>query len=248
MYLIIDTSTKYAAAGLWHDGALVRTAAWRSRRHHTVELMPAIERLLNEESASPDSLQGIAVATGPGGFSALRAGLSAAKGLAFALALPVAGVNSLEASAYPYRNLGYPVCAMLPLGRDLLAWARFQQGPNGWRRSTPDRLGPIDALLQRRGRHTLFCGEGAAAYSERLADAMGSKAHLAEEATPLTRLLGVALLGAARLAAGDTEPLASLQAHYLRSPGITQPKPLRAIVLGSPRRKPGRKREPQQPS
>ena len=93
MYLIIDTSTKHAAAGLWRDGLLVRTAAWRSRRHHTVELMPAIERLLAEESASPDSLLGIAVATGPGGFSALRAGLSVAKGLAFALSLLLAAAG-----------------------------------------------------------------------------------------------------------------------------------------------------------
>ena len=236
MYLIVDTSTKHGAVGLWRDGSLVRTAAWRSRYHHTVELMPAIEHLLGQESLTADGLQGIAVATGPGGFSALRAGLSVTKGLAFALSLPVAGVNTLEASAYPYRDLGFPVCPLLQLSRDLVAWARFQQTPTGWRRRAPDRLGPLEALLKHRGRHTLFCGEGAASFHSQLATAMGPLAHLAGEPSPQLRLSGVALLGADRLAAGDHDTLSSLRPHYLRAPGITKPKPPRVMAYGSPRR------------
>ena len=236
MYLIIDTSTRHGAVGLWHDDRLARAMAWHARHNHTAELMPAIEAILGQEGLSVSDLQGVAVATGPGGFSALRAGLSVAKGLALGLALPLAGVSSLEASAYPYRDLGYPICALLEAGRDLVAWARFQQSVEGWHRRTQDRITPAETLLSARGRHTLFCGEGVAAYGRRLAEAMGARAHLAQEPNPLARLMGVATLGALRLAAGDHDSLASLQPHYLRAPSITTPRTPHPIRYGSPGR------------
>ena len=232
MYLIIDTTTRHGAVGLWRDGYLVRSASWHARHNHTAELMPAIDAALAHEEAEVSDLQGVAVATGPGGFSALRAGLSVAKGLALGLPLPVVGISSLEASAYPHRDLGYPVCALLESGRGLVAWARFQQTSQGWRRRTPDRITDEDTLLSARGRHTLFCGEGVAAYSHRLMEALGARAHLVQEPAPLGRLLGLAALGAARLEAGEHDRAASLQPHYLRAPGITTPKPPRPVKYG----------------
>ena len=173
------------------------------------------------------------MATGPGGFSALRAGLSVVKGLAFALSLPVVGVSTLEASAYPYRDLGYPICALLEAGRSLVAWARFQQTAQGWRRRTPDRVTASEALLGATGRHTLFCGEGLPLHRERLAEAMGARAHFAQEPAPPLRVLGLALLGAARLDAGESDRLASLQPRYLRAPGITRPREPRPVRRGA---------------
>ena len=237
MYLIVDTSTKHGAVGLWRDGSLVRTAAWRSRYHHTVELMPAIEHLLGQESLTADGLQGIAVATGPGGFSALRAGLSVTKGLAFALSLPVAGVNTLEASAYPYRDLGFPVCPLLQLSRDLVAWARFQQDAHGVAAPRPRPPRPAGSAAEAPGEATpSSVARAQASFHSQLATAMGPLAHLAGEPSPQLRLSGVALLGADRLAAGDHDTLSSLRPHYLRAPGITKPKPPRVMAYGSPRR------------
>lgn len=237
MRLIIDTSTKNAGIALWSDDRLVRTTTWQSRKHHTVELMPAIQRLLEEESMAPNDLKAVAVAIGPGGFSALRAGISVAKGLGFALSIPVSGINTLEAAAYPYRHLGHPICSILQLGRDLVSWARFNQSSLGWTRMHPDKIGSIETLLEQKGRHTIFCGEGLYEHREELTKVMGQKAHLAGEATAIERLLGIALLSNAQSTLGTTTPLASLQAHYLRAPRITEAKAPRPIILGSPQRK-----------
>lgn len=223
-YLIIDTSTQSGGVGVWRDGELKRTLAWRSRNNHTSELMPAIGIVLAGAGLTPADLQGLAVAHGPGGFSALRSGLGVAKGLAFAAGLPVVGVSSLEATAFSFRGLGYPVCAVIEAGRGAVAWASFAATPDSWRRRTPDRVTEIDALLMRTGRHTLFCGEGAELYADQLRRALGPRAHLASKAGPAARLEGLAELGARRLDAGDAEPLASLQPHYLRPPGITPAK------------------------
>ena len=99
-YLVIDTSTRYGAAAVWRDG-LSRSVSWRSRNNHTAELMPAVRWLTEAEGIAPDALDGVVVSVGPGGFSALRTGIGVAKGLAVAWSLPVAGVSTLEASAYP---------------------------------------------------------------------------------------------------------------------------------------------------
>ncbi len=243
MYLVIDTSTRHGAVGLWRDAGLVRIAAWTSPHNHTSELMPAVEAVLAGAGATPSEIQGIAVAHGPGGFSALRAGLGVAKGLAFALSVPAVGVSTLEATAYPYRDVGLPLCAVIEAGRGLVAWARFQAsagGPETWLRRTPDRVTPIERLLAASGRHVLFCGEGAEAYADQLREAMGRRAHFAGNGQPASRLHGLGELGAQRLDAGEGAALSELRPRYLRAPGITQPRPPSAVRKGRSRCGPGR--------
>jgi tRNA threonylcarbamoyladenosine biosynthesis protein TsaB len=224
VYLIIDTSTHNGAVGLWREGVLFRTVAWSSRNNHTAELMPAVDALLGTASAVPGGLAGLIVARGPGGFSALRAGFGVAKGLAFSVSLPIAGISSLEATAYPFGGLGMPVCPLIGAGRGLVAWARFQRTDAAWLRRTPDRVTSIEALLAARGRHMLFCGEATHALAEDLREAMGDRAHIVEPHSPGLRLEGLAALGAARLDNGDADPIASLRPHYLRAPSIGQPR------------------------
>ena len=223
MYLVIDTSTHNGAVGLWRGDGLARTTAWSTRNNHTAELMPAVQGLLDAEQAAPADLTGVIAARGPGGFSALRAGLAVAKGLAFAVSAPLVGVSTLAATAYAFRGAGLPVCPLISAGRDLVAWARFQQTDEGWVRRAPDRVMPVGRLLAARGRHALFCGEGAHDYAEELRAAMGARAHIVEPGGPGLRIEGLAALGAARLDSGDDDDVASLRPHYLRAPAIGRP-------------------------
>lgn len=232
LYLAIDTSTRYGGVALWSHGAIVRTNAWYSRHNHTSELMPAVEAILEAAGARMTDLTGIAVAQGPGGFSALRSGLGAAKGLAFAASLPIVGISTVEASAYPHRGSGLPVCALIESGRGIVGWARFQQASDRWARRTPDRVTPIDDMLVARSRHTLFCGEGVATHADAIHEALGDKAHLVVDPAPTARIAGVAELGARRLDAGEADPVASLAPRYLRSPAISTPKPPKPVARG----------------
>ena len=147
-YLVIDTSTRYGAAGVWHDG-LSRTISWRSRNNHTAELMPAVRWLTEAEGIAPDALDGVVVTVGPGGFSALRTGIGVAKGLAVAWGLPVAGVSTLEASAYAYRLAAERICAVLPAGRGAVAWARLRHEWRGMER-TVRGAGLLHSRVRRR--------------------------------------------------------------------------------------------------
>ena len=192
--------------------------------------MPAVAAILATAGATPADLRGIGLTAGPGGFSALRAGVSAAKGLSLARSLPLVGVSALEASAYFYRDLGLPLCAVLPAGRQGVAWARFH--PRGaaasWQRRSPDRVTPVDLMLDATSsRHTLYCGEGVVACATEITSRADRRAHLAAGGTSLDRLQGLAEIAAAKLEAGKADSLAALQPIYIRQAQVTSARSFR---------------------
>ena len=239
MYLIIDSTTRAGAVGLWQPGAGLRASrTWESTHNHTAELAPAIDAILVEAGLSPGSIAGIGVGIGPGGFSALRAGLGVAKGLAFSLCVPIAGVDTLEAAAYPFRTDAATICALLPAGRELVAWAVFRSEAGSWARISDDQVTALEDVLDAVDRGALFVGEAATAARGTIEARLGDRAAFAESDGPLVRLAGVAELALAQLERGESSPIAALQPNYVRPPSIGAPGGQRRVKLGgtSPRR------------
>ncbi len=194
--------------------------SWRSAVNHTAELMPAVAQLLEGAGLLVHDLDGIAVALGPGGFSALRVGMSVAKGLALASGKPLVGIGTLDAEAQPYLQSGLPVCALLDAGRSEVSTAYL--GVDGLR-LREDRICPPTELLDEVAGPVLFCGEGTQAHAEAVRDRMGDKAVVVGHSPP-ARLWALALLGHERLKAGEKDDVATLQPYYLRMPSIGGPK------------------------
>jgi tRNA threonylcarbamoyladenosine biosynthesis protein TsaB len=94
LVLAFDTATGVATSAVVQDGeALAERASTPTR------VLEDVDELLREVAVEPASLDALVVGTGPGSFTGLRMGLAAARGLAFALELPVAGVSTLDALA-----------------------------------------------------------------------------------------------------------------------------------------------------
>ena len=146
MLLAIDTSTRFAGVALADEHRVVAARTWYSTANHTAELMPAVAQLLQDKAAAVQDLEAVAVALGPGGFSALRVGSSVGKGLAAAAGLPIIGVGSLDLEAFPYAGSGLAVCALLEAGRGEAASALF--GPEG-ERLREDRVSATPRVSQR---------------------------------------------------------------------------------------------------
>ena len=92
--LAFDTATSVAAAALVRDGEVLGERASRA-----VRVLADADDLLREAGKDRSELEAIVVGVGPGSFTGLRLGVAAARGLAFALDLPVAGVSTLDALA-----------------------------------------------------------------------------------------------------------------------------------------------------
>lgn len=97
MFLIINTAeSKRAIVALGCDDFLLDKIAINAEYKESEKLLPAIDKLLRKNKAKPMDLRGVAVVTGPGGFSSLRVGLATANALGYALKIPVVGVKVNE--------------------------------------------------------------------------------------------------------------------------------------------------------
>lgn len=146
----IDTSSDRAGVALF-DGHDASVLAWNAHRNHTVDTLAQLDHLLRLSGLPLHRLDGIAVATGPGSFSALRVGLSVAKGLVFSMGVPLVGIPTTDAIAAQLAWTHRPVLAVMTAGRGRVVWGRYQgneklDGPNN---TTLDELAAAagDALV-----------------------------------------------------------------------------------------------------
>jgi tRNA threonylcarbamoyladenosine biosynthesis protein TsaB len=148
LILAIDTALDACAAGILDTGSgkLIAQESQSMKRGHAEALMPLIARVMSQSGIGFADLDRIAATTGPGSFTGLRVGISAARGLALAAAKPVVGVTTLSAYAAPIvtQNAEHPVISAID--------ARHQQvyfqavSGNGTPVVRP-RLAPIEDAL-----------------------------------------------------------------------------------------------------
>ena len=100
-WLGIDTSTPYLCLALWSPTrGLLGESVERVERQHAVRFVSQLEGLLGRCGVDRTQLSAIAAGNGPGSYTGLRVGGAAAKGLASALKVPLAGCDSLAAIAF----------------------------------------------------------------------------------------------------------------------------------------------------
>ena len=106
--LHLDTTTKKCSVALAQNGKLIIQKELLSEEFsHSEQLHPFIEEVLKESGLKSSSLSAIAISKGPGSYTGLRIGVAAAKGLCFALDLPLIALNTLEIMVQPYEVSPY---------------------------------------------------------------------------------------------------------------------------------------------
>lgn len=100
LILHIETGTDVCSVALSEDNRVLSLKESGSERDHATKLGLYIEEVLNESNYTTKSLDAISVSMGPGSYTGLRIGVSMAKGLCYALNIPLIGVSSLESMAF----------------------------------------------------------------------------------------------------------------------------------------------------
>ena len=146
--LALETAAKAVSAAITEDGKVLASAYQDTGLTHSRTLMPLVECLLKNTDNTAADMDVIAVSAGPGSFTGVRIGVSAAKGLAWAAEKPCAAVSTLAALA---RNAavwdGLVVCAM-DARRQQVYNALFAAREGVLTRLTPDRAIALEDLAE----------------------------------------------------------------------------------------------------
>jgi tRNA threonylcarbamoyladenosine biosynthesis protein TsaB len=126
--LALDTSGPSLAVAVLKNEVLLAEKFLNISNQHSVNLLPVLDGLIQELDLAYNELSAVAVAVGPGSFTGIRIGVSTANTLAYGLNVPVLGISSLEALAYPYINLSTAVLALFDARGGRLYGALFKQG------------------------------------------------------------------------------------------------------------------------
>ena len=115
--LALATVTEMCSVAVCSAGQVLANDQSLLGAKHAEKLLPMISKVMQQAEVQFADLDRIAVAKGPGSFTGIRIGISAARGLALAASKPLSGVNSLEALARGIRSDGQPILAVLDAKR-----------------------------------------------------------------------------------------------------------------------------------
>ncbi|HAL65703.1 MAG TPA: tRNA (adenosine(37)-N6)-threonylcarbamoyltransferase complex dimerization subunit type 1 TsaB, partial [Bacteroidales bacterium] len=97
--LCIESSTSICSVALVSNGDLIGLEETQDKNAHSARLTVLIEKILNDNRLKAKQLNAVAMSRGPGSYTGLRIGASVAKGLCFALNIPLIAVSTLQAMA-----------------------------------------------------------------------------------------------------------------------------------------------------
>jgi tRNA threonylcarbamoyladenosine biosynthesis protein TsaB len=217
LILGIDTATEQISVAIGgHEGVIARFEVARGRRHAEI-LTPAIQFVCAQADIELAELGVIAVDVGPGLFTGMRVGLSAAKALAFGLRIPMIGISSLDLLAFPHRRSDRVIVPVIDARKGEVFTAMYRQVPGGLQQIAPPMVGSIDDLvadLLARSQDVLCVGDGAHRYRDEILD--GFHCEIADDkypsAAPLVQLAHAQALREEWVTPAAIAPL------YLRAP------------------------------
>ena len=215
--LAVDTTTERGSVAIVEGGELLGELRLAAGAAHSKRLLPAIEFLLQGLGSPLASIEGYAVATGPGSFTGLRIGISTVQGLALGQRRPCLGLSALDVLAARARGTAAAIAAVMDAWRDEVyaalydGEARLREGP---------LVEAPGAFVQRAPAGTAYIGSGALRYRETI------RAHDGAAVFPDRSLFLAGTLGRlaeARLSAGAGHGPEALRPLYVREADAVKP-------------------------
>lgn len=210
--LSLETATTNCSAAIAIDGKVVAIREENKKKFsHSEKLHVFIEELLEEAKLKQTDLEAIAVSKGPGSYTGLRIGVSSAKGLSFALDIPLISVSTLELLAH---QVDCPDCYIVPMldARRMEVYSAIFDSEKNQIRDTQAQILEEDSFLDYLSKKkTVFLGDGAAKFE---AICTHENASFLVDRYPSSREMAV--LAEHKYKIGDIEDVAYFEPFYLK--------------------------------
>ncbi len=173
----IDTSGRAGSVALGSDKNILGKFVFDGQMRHAAELLPSIKMLIDNAGRQISDITDVYVTDGPGSFTGLRIGITAAKMLALAVDVRIVAVSSLYCTAmnafdYARTNLQADierVVAVIDAKRGQFFFAFYEKAGDNWQLQAPEGLKTaeeINTTLNDK-KKTLFIGEGLKFYQNK---------------------------------------------------------------------------------
>jgi tRNA threonylcarbamoyladenosine biosynthesis protein TsaB len=210
--LNIETSTTNCSVALSESGAVIGFKEDNSLEYsHAERLHVYIDEVLKTAKVSKDQLAAIAISKGPGSYTGLRIGVSAAKGLCYALSLPLISVPTLEALAHQVDNPKGTIVAMLDARRMEVYSAIYDANYNETRSTEAEVLTPESYQELLESTPVYFIGNGVAKTKEIITH---KNAQFIEDKLPSAKQM--CALSYDKFKTNDFEDVAYFEPFYLK--------------------------------
>lgn len=169
LILHIETSTKNCSVSIAENGQLLAlTAEHEDGYAHGEKLHQFVQWTLEGAECELQDLDAICVSKGPGSYTGLRIGVSAAKGFAYALEIPMMAINSLEIIATKHQNSDYDFIVPMIDARRMEVYTAIFDRDLKMVSSTEAKVIDEDSYVEYRDHKLLLVGDGAVKTQELL--------------------------------------------------------------------------------
>jgi tRNA threonylcarbamoyladenosine biosynthesis protein TsaB len=214
--LAIETSTMLGGVAIMDSDTLIAESRINIKITHSESIMGEIDHMLMRSRLTIGDIDVICISIGPGSFTGLRVGLSTAKGLVYATGSKLVAVPTLEAFAWNIPFSMHQVCPLLDARKKEVYAAIFKWTDKGFIRVVYEQAVRIDNLLSKITSPTIFIGEGAVMYRDRIEKRLGNLAIFTAPQWTVPSPSAVAFLGMQKAKRREYEDPLRLVPLYLR--------------------------------
>lgn len=212
----IETSGYCGSVALTDGDELLGECLVNSGPRHSERLMIMVDRLIGELGIGKSEIDAVSVSTGPGSFTSLRIGMGIAKGMVYSLGIKISGVSSLETLSASVSGCGSDICALTDARRGEVYCNIYRGDANTPHSAGEERILPVDELCTMIKNETVFIGDGAKMYRDRIKDNLGSICFFAPSVLNLPRASLMCSLSYEKLKNGFEDNVFSLTPNYIR--------------------------------
>ena len=217
--LALDSSGMAASVAVVEDENMLAEYTVNYKKTHSQTLLPMLDAAVQMIQLKLDTIDAIAVASGPGSFTGLRIGSATAKGLGLALDKPIIGVTTTQALAYNLFGAGGVVCPIMDARRNQV-YTGIYGFENGHLEILEDQMAAdiyqVIEKLNALKRQVIFTGDGISVYREVIDQNIQVPAEYAPAHLNRQRASAVAALAMEYLKAGRVQTAAEHRPEYLR--------------------------------